>query len=284
MVKTFTTFTDNNLFSKKQWIFPDKFVFYMAFIIPFILILLFYDLYKTLLNCKKYKYIILIIIVIYLLSHFISDFITAFVHCYYVDDSFSGETYEIKDGYLIIDTHVGYASCHHIFPSNWKDISDSTLLISATTVAIIPILLVYFFIKNPLVKLLLYFTILLLIFTVFTHKYAHEKLHNRYVPYFIDILLGYNLFLSPKKHQKHHIENNYNWSLLNGTSDFLFNFIIRNICNYLKKCPIEERQNNAIKYLKYYNKKDNIINIKFTGDIEGTFKCKLHENLFIEPI
>ena len=283
MPETFSSFTDSNLFSKKQWIFPDKFVYYMGFIIPFVLLIVFYDILRSIVSSTKYKFSIIIIILVYLFSHFISDLITAIVHCFYVDNSFSNKIYEIKDDYLIINTTVGYASCHHVFPSNWKDIPDSTLVISTATIALIPFVLIFYFIKNPFVKLFWYFTFLLLMFAVFTHKYAHEKLHGRYVPPVIDFLIEHGIILSPKKHQKHHIENNYNWALLNGLSDNFLNYIVQNICNIFKTNPIEDVQNNALLYLKSKQINDGIINIQFVGDIEGKFQCKLDKNLFVKP-
>lgn len=282
MTETFSGFTDSNLFSKKQWIFPDKFVFYMGFIIPFVLIIVFYDSFRSIVSITKYKFSIILILIIYLFSHFISDLITAIAHCCFIDNSFSDEIYKIKDDRIIVNTTTGYASCHHIFPSNWKDISDSTLLISVTTLAFIPFLLIFYFIKKPLIKLFCYFTILLLMFAVFTHKYAHEKLHKRYVPWAMDFLLEHGLFLSPKTHQKHHIENNYNWALLNGVSDNFYNYLIKNICNIFKKKPMEDTQNNALLYLKNKQFNDGIIKIQFVGDVEGTFRCKLDKNLFVK--
>jgi len=214
------------------------------------------------------------------ISYFFADLITSFLHCYYIDESFSQKKYEVKDDHLIVKTNVGYASCHHIFPSNWKDVSDTTLITHGFLTCLILFIMSFYFIKNPLIKLSWCMTILFLIFAVFTHKYAHEKLHNRYVPFFIDFLLEHNLFLSPKIHQQHHIENNYNWSLLNGRSDSFFNLYIHSLCDYFKECPIEEKQNNAEMYLKERN--TDIIKIRFVGDIEGTFQCKLHNNLFVK--
>lgn len=278
-IETFTSFKDCNLHSKKNWLYSNDFVFYMGFITPFIALFLLFDVYNSFANIKKYKYILLVFIIS--ITYIISDLITAFFHCYFIDNSFSEKKYKIEDGHIVINTTNGYASCHHIFPSNWKDVSDYTILITALSISCIPILLTYFCIHNLVVKLFIYFMILFFIFAVYIHKYSHEKIHNRYVPYCINILLEKNIFLSPKKHQKHHIENNYNWSLLNGSSDDFFNSIIYNLCYYLKKCPIEESVNNAKNYINENN--GNIVNIKFVGDIEGVLKCKLYNNLFIKP-
>jgi hypothetical protein len=280
-IETFSSFKDENLHSKKEWFFSDTFIFYMRFIIPFLFLLIFFDIYNSILNIKKLKAIILIAIIF--ITYIFSDLLTAIIHCCYIDNSFSKKEYTVQDGHIIIDTKVGYASCHHIFPSNWKDISDITILTSGLSFFFIPILLIYFCIRNSIIKLLFYFTILFLIFATIIHKYSHEKLHKRYVPFFIDVLLEYDIFLSPTKHQKHHIENNYNWAFLNGSSDTIFNYFIDNLCYYFKKCPTEESVKNVKKFVQE-NNNDNIVNIKFIGDIEGVIKCKLYDNLIIKPI
>lgn len=60
-------------------------------------------------------------------------------------------------------------------------------------------------------------------------------------------------------------------------SDYLFDKIVTNVCYLLDKCPFEETQYNV----KMYN--NDIINIKFVGDIEGTIQCRMENNLFVEP-
>lgn len=278
MPNTFSSFKDSKLYSKKEWIYTDQFIFFMTFITPFIFIFLLYDMLRSLNGIKKYKSYIFIIIVV--VSYLISDLITSIIHCYHIDQSYSEKQYDIKDGYIVIETTNGYASCHHIFPSNWKDISDLTIFVTAFSFFSIPIFLMYYFLKNHYVKLFLYSTIIFVTFAAFTHKYAHEKLHNRHVPFVIDLLQQMNLSLSPQIHQKHHVENNYNWSLLNGTSDTIFNNIIRNICYFFRKCPIEESVDNVKQFIN--KNKTNIVNVLFTGDIEGTIQCRLENNIFVK--
>jgi hypothetical protein len=281
MGKSFTGFKDQGLYSKKQWLFSDKLVGNVGFIAIFVWVLLLLDIFETILNCKNIQFVTLKIVAAFAISYFIADVLTAITHCYFIDNSYSKKTYDVsEDGYLIIDTHVGYASCHHIFPSNWKDITDTTLLITMTILMLVPILITCFCVKNPVFKIFLYFLILQLFFSLFTHKYAHEKLHKRYVPAFIDFLLEKGIYLSPKKHQTHHIQNNYNWSLLNGSGDTFVDTAVRWLCSSYNKCPVEERQYNTMKYMKDQNK--NIVKIRFVGDIEGTFQCRLEKNLFVE--
>lgn len=272
--KTLNSFTSKNLYSKKEWLLPNKIVFFASFITPLIILILFIDLYKNTLLIKNNKWIIITILLI--TSSYIADFISAYAHCYYIDNSYRYKKFEIKNNYMIINTDYGYASCHHIFPSNWKDIKDSTIINTTIILLVVPFLIVYFLITNPMIKILCYFLILFIIVTPISHKYSHEKLHNRYTPFIVDFLIEHGIFLYPKKHQKHHIENNYNWGLLNGSSDLLFNFIVNNMCYYLKKCPTEEMIYNG----KLLN--SDIINIKFVGDIEGTLQCKLVDNLYVD--
>tara|TARA_B110000114_G_scaffold183612_1_gene225297 strand:+ start:2665 stop:3504 length:840 start_codon:yes stop_codon:yes gene_type:complete len=278
MSNTFSSFKESNLLSKKEWIYSNRFIYFMQYFTPFIFAVFLYDLAVSIKNIKKNRWFMLLIIIA--VTYFISDFITAIIHCYYIDQSYSEKEYRIENKHIVIDTHNGYASCHHIFPSNWKDVSDTTIFVTAVSFFTLPLLFFYLFLKNTTAKLFLYFVILFIVFAAFTHKYAHEKLHKRYVPLIIDLLLTYNLFLSPKVHQKHHIENNYNWSLLNGTSDNIFNVIIHSVCQYFKKCPMEESVDNVKKYIQKENL--NTVNIRFTGDIEGVIQCKLENNLFVK--
>jgi len=277
--ETFSSFTDINLYSKKEWFFSNNLVFYMGFIVPFIVCIFFYDIFRSYKKIKKNKAITLIIIVG--ISYLLADFLSCGFHCFYVDSSYSRNKYKKEDGYIIVDTKYGYGSCHHIFPSNWKDVKDSTILISVVIISTIPILSVLFMVKNPVIKITLYTIIFFFIISFFIHKYTHEKLHGRDVPFFIDFFLENNLFLSPKNHQKHHIENNYNWSLFNGRTDSFFNFIIYFVCYYFNVCPIEETEYNVKSLERDDN--NNIVNIKFVGDIEGTLQCIFKNNLFIKP-
>ena len=118
-----------------------------------------------------------------------------------------------------------------------------------------------------------------LLITGFAHKYAHEKHHGRHVPLLIDTLINSNLFLNPKVHSTHHKESNYHWALLSGISNPLYDFIITNMCTILNKCPKEEQVRNVQQYLEDNN--TDIVNIKFTGDIEGYLQCRLIDNTFV---
>lgn len=270
-METFSSFKESNLYSKKEWIFPDHIVFYVSFLTPFVLAAIFFDIYKSfiLLNHK------LVLFVLIYFGYIIADYITAFAHCFFIDDSYSKVEYPIENGYTIAYAPYGYASFHHYFPSGWKDVSDRTILTSMLIGLLIPILLIQF-IRDAPIKMATYFIILFLILSPFAHKYAHEKLHNREVPFIIDILSEYGILLPPKKHQTHHVENNYNWGLLSGRCDAIFDFLIRNICKK-GKCPMEKSVKNAKK-----NSVNNLVKFKFIGDIEGTLEARIDGNLVVK--
>jgi len=211
------------------------------------------------------------------IAFFISDLISALTHCLVIDNSYTENSYTIENGILVINTDTGYASCHHIFPSNWKDISDTTIYITMFLFLLIPQLFIYFFIKNNYIKFTLNLIILFIILSPIAHKYAHEKIHNRDIPYIYNLLISYGLFLNPNQHRRHHIENNYNWSFLNGISDIVFNNIVKTICNFFNICPYEK----TLKSAKLLNSNGEIIRVKFIGDIDGEIKCKVINNLFI---
>ena len=268
-METLSSFKESGFVSKKEWVFPNHYVFYMKFLVPFVLAGVFYDIYQNSINK------LLIVVIIYY-AYLIADYITAFIHCYYVDESYTIADYPVEDGYAVVDTAYGYASHHHFFPSGWKDIPDITILASAVFAFILPLISIHF-IRDKAIKMTLYFIVLFLIITPLVHKYAHEKLHERPTPFIIDTLSSYGILLPPKKHQTHHVENNYNWGLLSGKSDPILNFFVRKICNDYKKCPMEK----TIRHAKE-NSVNNIVKIKFVGDIEGKLVCKINGNLIVK--
>ena len=274
MSKTFSGFKDKGLHSKKEWIFPDTLVAVYTLFVPLLLLLVFYDLFKAIGTLKRYAYIILA--GLFIAGFWIADLITAAFHCYYVDSAFTYTKYPIVDGRIEINTKYGYSSCHHIFPSNWKDISDLTLLTTVVMLYTVPMLLVYFLVADPTLKILFYTIILCILTCPFAHKYAHEKLHGRYVPGIVDLLSTHSIFLSPQDHSKHHKQGLYNWSLFNGISDPVFDACIYAMCKITGKCPMEESTYNAS------IQPSDILRIRFVGDIEGDLDCQFKDNLFVE--
>jgi len=137
---TFTCFKDKKLYSKKEWILPDFVTNILYYFIPLFIIIYAYCLFKSILTIKKNK--IYIIPILLLLSCYFVDLLSACYHCLYIDGSYNylhNIRYEIEDGFLIVNTNMGYASCHHIFPSNWKDIKDTTLFSTMFILVFLPL-------------------------------------------------------------------------------------------------------------------------------------------------
>lgn len=271
---TFTSFKSEGLVSKKEWVLPDTFVSYMNIVSPFIGVFLLYEMYVSCQAFQKYRFLFLAVIVYF--AYMITDYISAFYHCYYVDKSFASMDYPVEDGHIIVDTTTGYASSHHIFPSGWKDIPDKTLLTTALSI-MFPVILFVYFIPSPTIKLTIYLILFFGVLVLFAHKYAHEKLHGRYVPWMLDPLLEWGILLNPKVHQKHHTENNYNWALLHGNTDVFFNHAIQLLCKYYNKCPNEV----SIQNIKIHSVNGEV-KLKFIGDIEGIILCEIKDNLIIK--
>lgn len=273
--KTFSCFSENGLISKKEWLLPNPVVQYGHLLVPFYFGVIFFELYRNIFKGKKPPSFWTVML-LFLTSFFVIDFLSALIHCVYIDSSYSRNNY-VHNGVMFVNTKYGYSSCHHIFPSNWKDISDLTIITTMIYFSSIPLLFISYFVKNLYFKIFMMFLFLISIIMPISHKYSHEKLHGRYVPPIINELIDLKILLSSKGHQKHHIENNYNWALLNGISNGLFNSIVYGLDKIFGIVPMEESVYNA----KKINTK--IFKIQFYGDIEGTLDCSLHENLFVEP-
>ena len=274
-MKYLSTYKNAGLYSKKEFIFDNTTSDYLKYLLPLYLFILFYLIYKYARNIK-----IKFLIIITIFSFLVSDLNSAIIHCYFSDRSFFKNEIKIKNNYLIINTNSGYSSNHHMFPSNWKDISDLTIISSIMTLTIPPLLLTLSFIKSNELGLILTLNFGMITLMPIIHKYCHEKHHNRYVPPLLDFLYDCNIFLQPEKHSKHHFENIYNWSIVNGISDFILNNFIKIKCYLFNICPDEEVLKNCREYLNIFN--TDVIKIKFVGDIEGKINVKLDGNLFYE--
>lgn len=275
-MRVFSTFKEYNLHSKKEWLLSDDFI---RFLNPFtyIILLIFLCFFTECVMKIKSYYMIPSII---LLSYIIADIVAIAVHCFIIDGSYSPKNRKFIDDHLIVDTKTGYASCHHIFPSNWHDIPDSTLITTSFFLLLLPMLLLYYNLKTKYeIKFLLITTAIFICCIPLTHKYSHERLHDRDTPEFMKLLQNYGIVISPQKHQKHHVDNNYNWSLFSGHLDFIFDSIVSGICNIFNECPIEDVQESVE---KLQIKDGDIIKIRFIGDIEGSITCMYKKGLFYD--
>ena len=167
-----------------------------------------------------------------------------------------------------------------MFPSNWKDISDITIISSFMTYTIPFLILTCLYIKSNILGLIIILNLGMVTIMPLVHKYCHEKHHNRYVPPILDYLYDNKILFQPIDHSKHHFKNIYNWAIINGKSDFILNNFVKLKCYLFDVCPDEEVIKNCRKYLKMFN--TDIIKIKFVGDINGKLNVKLDGNLFYE--
>ena len=267
------SFKNANLFSKKQYLYHDKYAKYAE--IPLIILNIF--LLKDMYNRSKRINIVNKIICL-LLSIFIADIITALIHCYYIDRQVftkSDISMDKTNKKIVINTRNGYSSGHHVFPSNWKDIDDR-IIIRDVFIFLTPPFILNYFNPSDTSAFLNYAVLYQLGISGVTHKYAHEKNHNRYVPGPIKILQNLGLSLSGKNHKIHHEKLKCNYSLLNGTSDEFSNNLIKTIDEMFNTKPYEEVIHLCKKYVKKYGKD---ITIKFVGDIEGEIIVNLDGNI-----
>jgi hypothetical protein len=274
-MKYLSSYNEVGLYSNKELMFNNDIMYYSSYLIPLSIYTFYETIYKYSKNMKTIHLITTIII-----SLLLSDLNSAIIHCYFSDRSFYNNELIIEDDYLIVDTNSGYSSNHHMFPSNWKDVSDITILSSILPLSIIPLILISSYIKSNALGLILTINLGMITMIPIIHKYCHEKHHNRYVPPILDYFYDIKLFLQPKNHSKHHYENTYNWALINGISDSILNSFVKLKCYLFDVCPDEEVLKNCRRYLEIYN--TDIIKIKFVGDINGKLNVKLHGNLFYE--
>ena len=267
-----SSYTKSNLFSKKQYLFDDKYVKYAEIPLHILNIFLLRDLYNRSKNINIVNKIICI-----LLSLFIADVITALYHCYYIDRQVNKRDVSMDktNKKIVINTRYGYSSGHHIFPSNWTDIDDRTI-IRDIFICLTPLFILNYFNPSDAGAFLIYAILYQLCIAVVTHKYAHERNHNRYVPGPIKILQDIGLSLSGKKHKIHHEQLECNYSLLNGLSDEFSNILIKKIDEMFNIEPYEEIIHLCKKYVKKYGED---ITIKFVGDIEGEIIVNLDGNI-----
>jgi hypothetical protein len=61
------------------------------------------------------------------------------------------------------------------------------------------------------------------LFVQYVHKWSHTQNNNKAIKF----LQKFGIIISVKKHAQHHLDTRYNYSLLNGWSNFLINGIVR---------------------------------------------------------
>jgi hypothetical protein len=99
-METFSSFKESNLYSKKEWLLPNHIVYYLNFLTPFVFAFILFDMYRSFILIK-HKVILFVLIYF---GYILADYITAFVHCFFIDESYSTEEFPMENGNLISDT------------------------------------------------------------------------------------------------------------------------------------------------------------------------------------
>lgn len=269
-----SSYQEAGLVSKKQWIVPDTIMNTLRPLFPLFFLGFCFPVVWYALRMPK-NYFLVTLLVIFFAAVFFSDLMSSIVHISFVDNAYSTTQFEMdRDGYMVVPTMYGYSSCHHFFPSNWKDIDDINSMITVMLILIfifVPMLELVF--HSAEIKLFFYIVFLFLIITPVSHKYMHERHHKRYVPWYYECLFRCQLLLSKERHVKHHENDVYDWGLLNGWSDMFFNQIIYGLCYFGNLCPIELMSENFKKYEKTAGEAAPM-HVRFVGDIEGRIVCR----------
>lgn len=269
---TLTCFSELKLFSKKQYVFHDNIVNHAKIPLHILNLISLINMFNIGIKINVINNCICLF-----LSPYIADFISALFHCYYIDRDIFYKSKICIDNQtkkMIINTTNGYGSCHHMIPSNWKDIDDQ-IIIRDVFILLTPFFILNIFNPSNKTAYLIYAILYQLIFSGVTHKYAHEQNHNRYVPGPIKLLQHFGLALSGKNHKKHHEGFNCNYSFLNGLSNTFANLVINKIDKFFKVKPHEGEIEFCKKYVEKFGSD---INIQFIGDIDGEIVCNLDGN------
>ena len=274
-----STFTQAGLYSKKQWILPTGLISLLKLLAPLMVLVILVPLVAHI-SSMKGRFFWPRLALMFVAAVFFADLFSTFLHITFVDNAYSNAEFVTDDeGYMVIPVMYGYSSCHHYFPSNWQDVDDSTAMLTIIFLLLFFIPLIEFLVLNTDTKVFLYIWYVFLILTPVSHKYMHERHHDRYIPWYFDCMYQCGLFLKPDRHVKHHENDVYDWGLLNGISDPIFNWWIRFYCNWLGMCPIELMSEN---YKKYEQKMEtDLVKMRFVGDIQGKIVCKRDGTRFI---
>jgi hypothetical protein len=249
------------LISKKQYKFPDKFVDAMK---PFQTPMMLFNLF-----CIQRDFKRLDVLTHLIPSLFAADFVTACVHLW--GDVVDDDPYIVEDDHLILYFPSGYASCHHIFTSNFNDIDNDVLATSFLVASIVPGIVATCLGKKSIAKYCSYFSIFFTM-NVFCHKFAHMRRHNIKIPPFFEFLQDYKLSLDHEVHSNHHRIHHTNYSVLNGYSDFVLNAMLK-LANFDKKMDL--RIENIFRYAEEFD--TNEIHLRCKGDIEGDIVMYLND-------
>jgi hypothetical protein len=165
----------------------------------------------------------------------------------------------VRENVLHVHVDIGKASAHHLFPSNWFEISD--MVVAKTGVyALLVAAAVQCLGRNDSVGACAYYTVGWTMASVLSHKYVHERNHGRRVPSVYRWMQDLGLFMSPDTHRSHHLDTSINYSLLNGVTSGILESFLRWVG------PGQHIDEHAL--LASIRNTQGISRIKFTGDVD----------------
>ena len=163
-----------------------------------------------------------------LLGAFCADLISGLIHMY-IDFGISNRKNPIHKELFLSRVH------HHQLDRpaklNYASLWFSPALYSFLVLALLPALLVTILSPIPNLNWLAPFWLSVLWFSSVSqvfHAFAHGKAKHPFAKKIIRLLQKFRLMIPPKIHGKHHSEIDCNFSVLNGWSIPLLNFVFRN--------------------------------------------------------
>jgi hypothetical protein len=216
------SFTSYNLYSKKEFIFPDKIVDSRWFsVTAFILYSLF--IFETIRIFNFTFHGILEVLAAYLFA----DFLTGLAHAFLIDDVLDlFKDCTIENDELHVHVVTGYSSLHHLLPDNWMDVRDSTI-IKTYIVLYAPFLFLNVFFASSFVSLISWFTLI----SIFSHKYSHlhsgrNKAKVEFNP-ILKFLFDKSVLLNSRVHSEHHSSPHKAYGFLSGHADFFTDIMVK---------------------------------------------------------
>jgi hypothetical protein len=161
-------------------------------------------------DSKSYTSINIIICI--LLFYFMSDLVSCFLH--YMGDNI--RIGKVNDFFIK----------HHDDPKEMIEYTNYNCLIKGFSAFFVSTILYYLYVKDK--KRTIFSDTRFLIFIYLfhfelIHKFSHCRNHNVKLPYIVEKFQDFKIFLNPQDHRNHHENETLDYSLLNGSTNSLFN-------------------------------------------------------------
>jgi hypothetical protein len=269
------SFRSYNLYSKKEYILSNEIVESRWFSVTAVILYSVF-IFETLRTFNLTFYGILEL----LLSYYLVDFFTGLVHAFFIDDVLNlNKDCTVKNDELHVHIVTGYSSLHHLFPDNWNDVKDPTML-KTYIFFYSPFLLLNIFLGSSFVSLTSWFVLL----SGFSHKYSHmhsgrSKTKVELNP-ILKFLFDKSILLNSKIHIDHHSNPHKAYGLLSGHADLFTDAVIEFVCKLMNTENVDSFTKICDTLYAKTNCKNFIVHIR--GDINGVIKVvRIKQNLFL---